>query len=184
MPEKQNGHILHIVNTLFVHADRWLCWQGVRLGVRPDAPPLPRPTRTVKVETGCNVGNPCVSSPCPTHSRCSDQWERHTCICEPGKVPLFLSHFYPLSLLMDKLEIHWDSFLTGFSVNIKLSCWFGTACLSAFHILSHNWWCNDSKNIFFWAGSYWDAEKPEKIWLLTAWGVGDPSLHETQKWML
>uniref|UniRef100_A0A8C4DJG8 Cadherin, EGF LAG seven-pass G-type receptor 3 n=1 Tax=Dicentrarchus labrax TaxID=13489 RepID=A0A8C4DJG8_DICLA len=38
----------------------------------------------VKVETGCNVGNPCVSSPCPTHSHCSDQWERHTCICEPG----------------------------------------------------------------------------------------------------
>ncbi|KAM9855191.1 cadherin EGF LAG seven-pass G-type receptor 3 [Aulostomus maculatus] len=60
------------------------CIQGVRLGVRPDAPPLPRPSRAVKVETGCSVGNPCVSSPCPAHSRCSDQWERHTCICEPG----------------------------------------------------------------------------------------------------
>ncbi|XP_056241015.1 cadherin EGF LAG seven-pass G-type receptor 3 isoform X3 [Seriola aureovittata] len=60
------------------------CIQGVRLGVRPDAPPLPRPSKTVKVETGCNVGNPCVSSPCPAHSRCSDQWERHTCVCEPG----------------------------------------------------------------------------------------------------
>ncbi|XP_034551138.1 cadherin EGF LAG seven-pass G-type receptor 3 [Notolabrus celidotus] len=62
------------------------CIQGVRLGVRPDAPPLPRPSRTVKVETGCNVGNPCVSSPCAghSHSRCSDQWERHTCVCEPG----------------------------------------------------------------------------------------------------
>ncbi|XP_037628924.1 cadherin EGF LAG seven-pass G-type receptor 3 isoform X2 [Sebastes umbrosus] len=60
------------------------CIQGVRLGVRPDAPPLPRPSRAVKVETGCNVGNPCVSSPCSAHSRCSDQWERHTCVCEPG----------------------------------------------------------------------------------------------------
>ncbi|XP_041654919.1 cadherin EGF LAG seven-pass G-type receptor 3 [Cheilinus undulatus] len=60
------------------------CIQGVRLGVRPDAPPLPRPSRAVKVETGCNVGNPCVSSSCPIHSHCSDQWERHTCICEPG----------------------------------------------------------------------------------------------------
>ncbi|KAM9828437.1 cadherin EGF LAG seven-pass G-type receptor 3 isoform 2-T2 [Syngnathus typhle] len=60
------------------------CIQGVRLGVRPDAPPLPRPSRTVKVEIGCNVGNPCVSSPCPAHSRCSDQWERHTCECESG----------------------------------------------------------------------------------------------------
>uniref|UniRef100_UPI003AAB7581 cadherin EGF LAG seven-pass G-type receptor 3-like n=1 Tax=Centroberyx gerrardi TaxID=166262 RepID=UPI003AAB7581 len=61
------------------------CIQGVRLGVRPDAPPLPRPSRAVKVETGCNVGNPCVSSPCPAHSRCSDEWERHTCVCEPGE---------------------------------------------------------------------------------------------------
>ncbi|XP_034027332.1 cadherin EGF LAG seven-pass G-type receptor 3 [Thalassophryne amazonica] len=60
------------------------CIQGIRLGVRPDAPPLSRPSRAVKVETGCNVGNPCVSSPCPAHSHCSDQWERHSCVCEPG----------------------------------------------------------------------------------------------------
>ncbi|XP_070695154.1 cadherin EGF LAG seven-pass G-type receptor 3 [Pempheris klunzingeri] len=60
------------------------CIQGVRLGVRPDAPPLPHPSKAVKVETGCTVGNPCVSSPCPAHSRCTDQWERHTCVCEPG----------------------------------------------------------------------------------------------------
>ncbi|XP_062248935.1 cadherin EGF LAG seven-pass G-type receptor 3 [Platichthys flesus] len=60
------------------------CIQGVRLGVRPDSPALPRPSRMVKVETGCSVGNPCVSSPCPSHSRCSDQWERHTCDCESG----------------------------------------------------------------------------------------------------
>uniref|UniRef100_A0A673ANW1 Cadherin, EGF LAG seven-pass G-type receptor 3 n=1 Tax=Sphaeramia orbicularis TaxID=375764 RepID=A0A673ANW1_9TELE len=59
-------------------------FQGVRLGVRPDGPSLPRPSRAVKVETGCNVGNPCVSSPCPAHSRCTDQWERHSCVCEPG----------------------------------------------------------------------------------------------------
>uniref|UniRef100_A0AAR2KET1 Cadherin, EGF LAG seven-pass G-type receptor 3 n=1 Tax=Pygocentrus nattereri TaxID=42514 RepID=A0AAR2KET1_PYGNA len=60
------------------------CIQGVRLGVRPDSPALPRPSRTIKVETGCNVGNPCNSSPCPAHSHCTDEWERHTCICEPG----------------------------------------------------------------------------------------------------
>ncbi|XP_010764715.1 cadherin EGF LAG seven-pass G-type receptor 3 [Notothenia coriiceps] len=62
------------------------CIQGVRLGVRPDSPPLPRPSRAVKVETGCNVGNPCISSPCPGHSRCTDQWERHTCLCEPATI--------------------------------------------------------------------------------------------------
>ncbi|KAF4072460.1 hypothetical protein AMELA_G00263260 [Ameiurus melas] len=60
------------------------CIQGVRLGVRPDSPALPRPTRAVKVETGCNIGNPCSASSCPAHSQCSDEWERHTCICEPG----------------------------------------------------------------------------------------------------
>ncbi|XP_013857210.1 cadherin EGF LAG seven-pass G-type receptor 3 isoform X3 [Austrofundulus limnaeus] len=60
------------------------CIQGVRLGVRPDSPALPRPSRAVKVETGCNVANPCVSSPCPAHSHCSDVWERHSCLCEPG----------------------------------------------------------------------------------------------------
>ncbi|RVE70247.1 hypothetical protein OJAV_G00063040 [Oryzias javanicus] len=60
------------------------CIQGVRLGVRPDAPALPRPSKAVKVESGCNVGNPCLSSPCPTHSRCTDLWEKHACLCEPG----------------------------------------------------------------------------------------------------
>ncbi|KAK2841261.1 hypothetical protein Q7C36_012840 [Tachysurus vachellii] len=60
------------------------CIQGVRLGVRPDSPALPRPTRAVKVEAGCNIGNPCSASSCPSHSQCSDEWERHTCICEPG----------------------------------------------------------------------------------------------------
>ncbi|KAM4562914.1 cadherin EGF LAG seven-pass G-type receptor 3 [Odontesthes bonariensis] len=60
------------------------CIQGVRLGVRPDAPALPRPSRAVKVESGCSVANPCLSSPCPSRSRCTDLWERHTCICEPG----------------------------------------------------------------------------------------------------
>ena len=59
--------------------------QGVRLGVRPDAPALPRPSKAVKVESGCNVANPCLSSPCPSHSRCTDLWERHACICEPGE---------------------------------------------------------------------------------------------------
>lgn len=67
------------------------CLQGVRLGVRPDAYSLPRPSRAVKVETGCNVGNPCISSPCPAHSRCSDQWERHSCVCEPGELQVFHS---------------------------------------------------------------------------------------------
>ncbi|XP_029013002.1 cadherin EGF LAG seven-pass G-type receptor 3 isoform X2 [Betta splendens] len=60
------------------------CIQGVRLGVRPDAPALSHPSRAIKVETGCNVGKPCASSPCPAHSSCLDQWERHTCVCEPG----------------------------------------------------------------------------------------------------
>lgn len=83
-----NRHIsINVWSCLFLvfKIDLSVSLQGVRLGVRPDAPPLPHPTRAVKVETGCSVGNPCISSPCPAHSRCSDQWERHTCICEPGE---------------------------------------------------------------------------------------------------
>uniref|UniRef100_A0A8C1T8Y9 Cadherin, EGF LAG seven-pass G-type receptor 3 n=1 Tax=Cyprinus carpio TaxID=7962 RepID=A0A8C1T8Y9_CYPCA len=60
------------------------CIQGVRLGVRPDSPALPRPTRSIKVETGCNVGNPCNSYLCPARSQCTDEWDQHTCVCEPG----------------------------------------------------------------------------------------------------
>uniref|UniRef100_A0A8C1TDI3 Cadherin, EGF LAG seven-pass G-type receptor 3 n=1 Tax=Cyprinus carpio TaxID=7962 RepID=A0A8C1TDI3_CYPCA len=61
-----------------------MCPQGVRLGVRPDSPALPRPTRSIKVETGCNVGNPCNSYLCPARSQCTDEWDQHTCVCEPG----------------------------------------------------------------------------------------------------
>ncbi|XP_017266742.1 cadherin EGF LAG seven-pass G-type receptor 3 isoform X2 [Kryptolebias marmoratus] len=89
------GNEIHGLNVKFLHVGGILgsgevqtgikgCIQGVRMGVRPDAPTLPRPSRAVKVETGCNVGNPCVSSPCPAHSHCTDLWERHTCLCEPG----------------------------------------------------------------------------------------------------
>ncbi|KAI7797596.1 putative cadherin EGF LAG seven-pass G-type receptor 3, partial [Triplophysa rosa] len=60
------------------------CIQGVRLGVRPDSPALPRPSKTIKVEIGCNVDNSCNSSPCPAHSHCTDEWDRHTCVCGPG----------------------------------------------------------------------------------------------------
>uniref|UniRef100_A0A8C6SKB1 Cadherin, EGF LAG seven-pass G-type receptor 3 n=1 Tax=Neogobius melanostomus TaxID=47308 RepID=A0A8C6SKB1_9GOBI len=57
-------------------------WRPIGSASRP--PPLPKPSRSVKVEMGCTVGNPCVSSPCPAHSRCSDQWEKFSCDCDPG----------------------------------------------------------------------------------------------------
>ncbi|KAK1801130.1 hypothetical protein P4O66_022831 [Electrophorus voltai] len=78
--------------------------EGVRLGVRPDSPALPRPSRTVKVEAGCNIGNPCNSSPCPAHSRCADEWEHHTCICEPvadGQRVMVVNVFVALQVFME-----------------------------------------------------------------------------------
>ncbi|KAK7884626.1 hypothetical protein WMY93_027749 [Mugilogobius chulae] len=60
------------------------CSHGCSIGSPPDPPPLPKPSRSVKVESGCSVGNPCVSSPCPAHSRCMDQWEKFSCDCDPG----------------------------------------------------------------------------------------------------
>lgn len=40
----------------------------------------------VRVRDGCDVPDACVSSLCPTHSRCVDNWASHSCVCEPGKI--------------------------------------------------------------------------------------------------
>uniref|UniRef100_G3N7U4 Cadherin, EGF LAG seven-pass G-type receptor 2 n=1 Tax=Gasterosteus aculeatus aculeatus TaxID=481459 RepID=G3N7U4_GASAC len=40
--------------------------------------------RKVNVEAGCNVPDPCSSSPCPASSYCSDDWDSHSCTCLAG----------------------------------------------------------------------------------------------------
>ncbi|XP_061544471.1 cadherin EGF LAG seven-pass G-type receptor 2 [Phycodurus eques] len=56
------------------------CIQGLRVG---GALSLSQ-ARKVKVELGCNVPDPCSSSPCPANSYCSDDWDSYSCTCRPG----------------------------------------------------------------------------------------------------
>lgn len=41
----------------------------------------------VRVKDGCDVEDPCSSSPCPQHSRCRDTWDGYSCICDKGGGP-------------------------------------------------------------------------------------------------
>lgn len=41
----------------------------------------------VRVQDGCDVQDPCASSPCPPHSRCQDTWDDYACVCEAGEAP-------------------------------------------------------------------------------------------------
>uniref|UniRef100_W5KPZ0 Cadherin EGF LAG seven-pass G-type receptor 1 n=1 Tax=Astyanax mexicanus TaxID=7994 RepID=W5KPZ0_ASTMX len=62
------------------------CMQGVRMGetstntVNINV----RQAQRVHVRDGCDMANACVSNMCPVHSRCTDNWASHSCICEPG----------------------------------------------------------------------------------------------------
>ncbi|XP_072928982.1 cadherin EGF LAG seven-pass G-type receptor 3 isoform X2 [Hemitrygon akajei] len=60
------------------------CIQGVRLGDTSVGIPMPKPNRTLSVELGCTVPDPCDSSPCPANSYCSNDWQAYSCVCEPG----------------------------------------------------------------------------------------------------
>ncbi|CDQ89899.1 unnamed protein product [Oncorhynchus mykiss] len=65
------------------------CMQGVRMGETSTnlANINMRQGQKIRVEEGCKVANPCTASACPEHSRCTDNWSSHTCVCHPGKPP-------------------------------------------------------------------------------------------------
>ncbi|XP_034022451.1 cadherin EGF LAG seven-pass G-type receptor 2 isoform X2 [Thalassophryne amazonica] len=56
------------------------CMQGLRIG---GALTLSQ-TKKVNVEQGCNVPDPCSSSPCPANSFCSNDWDSYSCTCLTG----------------------------------------------------------------------------------------------------
>ncbi|XP_053723976.1 cadherin EGF LAG seven-pass G-type receptor 2 isoform X1 [Synchiropus splendidus] len=56
------------------------CIQGLRVG---GALSLSQ-ARKQNVEQGCNVPDPCSSSPCPVNSLCSNKWDSFSCTCLNG----------------------------------------------------------------------------------------------------
>ncbi|XP_008587228.1 PREDICTED: cadherin EGF LAG seven-pass G-type receptor 1, partial [Galeopterus variegatus] len=62
------------------------CMQGVRMGETSTniATLNMNDALKVRVKDGCDVEDPCASSPCPQHSRCHDAWDGYSCICDKG----------------------------------------------------------------------------------------------------
>ncbi|XP_006866949.1 PREDICTED: cadherin EGF LAG seven-pass G-type receptor 1, partial [Chrysochloris asiatica] len=62
------------------------CMQGVRMGETSTniATLNMDMALKVRVKDGCELQNPCASSPCPLHSRCRDAWDSYSCICDRG----------------------------------------------------------------------------------------------------
>ncbi|KAM9471158.1 cadherin EGF LAG seven-pass G-type receptor 1 [Clarias gariepinus] len=62
------------------------CMQGLRMGETSSntANINMHKALRVRVNDGCEVLDACVSSVCPAHSRCTDNWASHSCVCESG----------------------------------------------------------------------------------------------------
>ncbi|XP_053751702.1 LOW QUALITY PROTEIN: cadherin EGF LAG seven-pass G-type receptor 1 [Panthera pardus] len=62
------------------------CIQGVRMGETSTniATLNMNDALKVRVKDGCDVEDPCSSSPCPPHSRCRDAWDAYSCVCDKG----------------------------------------------------------------------------------------------------
>ncbi|XP_035281502.1 cadherin EGF LAG seven-pass G-type receptor 1-like isoform X1 [Anguilla anguilla] len=62
------------------------CMQGVRMGETSTntANLNMEQGQKIRVEDGCDLADPCDSIICPEHSHCSDDWNTHTCVCDPG----------------------------------------------------------------------------------------------------
>uniref|UniRef100_A0A8C8SDX6 Cadherin EGF LAG seven-pass G-type receptor 1 n=1 Tax=Pelusios castaneus TaxID=367368 RepID=A0A8C8SDX6_9SAUR len=62
------------------------CMQGVRMGETSTNVATLNMKQAIKIniQEGCEVDNPCDSSPCPQHSYCSDDWDSYSCVCDPG----------------------------------------------------------------------------------------------------
>ena len=58
--------------------------QGVRMGGTPTnvATLNMNNALKVRVKDGCDVEDPCTSSPCPPHSCCHNAWEDYSCVCD------------------------------------------------------------------------------------------------------
>ncbi|XP_077025300.1 cadherin EGF LAG seven-pass G-type receptor 1 [Tamandua tetradactyla] len=62
------------------------CMQGVRMGETSTnvATLSMNDALKVRVKDGCEVEDPCASSPCPQNSLCHDTWDGFSCTCDRG----------------------------------------------------------------------------------------------------
>ncbi|XP_057179691.1 cadherin EGF LAG seven-pass G-type receptor 1 isoform X2 [Triplophysa rosa] len=62
------------------------CMQGVRMGETATNTANINMQQALKihVEEGCDLSNPCDLNICPENSYCTDDWNAHTCTCDPG----------------------------------------------------------------------------------------------------
>ncbi|XP_062928641.1 cadherin EGF LAG seven-pass G-type receptor 1 isoform X2 [Mobula hypostoma] len=62
------------------------CMQGLRMGDTSTNVASLNMDRAIKfqVENGCHIPDQCDANPCPSNSRCIDDWDSHSCFCEPG----------------------------------------------------------------------------------------------------
>ncbi|EPY87027.1 cadherin EGF LAG seven-pass G-type receptor 1-like protein [Camelus ferus] len=62
------------------------CMKGVRMGETATniATLNMNDALKVRVQDGCDVEDPCSSSPCPQHSRCHNTWDGYSCVCDRG----------------------------------------------------------------------------------------------------
>ncbi|XP_066111220.1 cadherin EGF LAG seven-pass G-type receptor 1 isoform X2 [Saccopteryx bilineata] len=62
------------------------CMQGVRMGETSTNIAMlnMNDALKVRVKDGCDMGDPCASSPCPQHSHCRNAWDGYACVCDKG----------------------------------------------------------------------------------------------------
>nr|XP_055045624.1 cadherin EGF LAG seven-pass G-type receptor 1 isoform X3 [Misgurnus anguillicaudatus] len=60
------------------------CMQGVRMGATNTANINMQQGQKINVEEGCDLTGPCDPNMCPENSHCADDWNAHTCTCDPG----------------------------------------------------------------------------------------------------
>uniref|UniRef100_A0A4X1W5H0 Cadherin EGF LAG seven-pass G-type receptor 1 n=1 Tax=Sus scrofa TaxID=9823 RepID=A0A4X1W5H0_PIG len=86
------GHVPPLGQVIGVFLNPWTdpgclsLTQGVRMGetATNTATLNMNDALKVRVKDGCDVEDPCSSSPCPKHSRCHNTWDGFACICDRG----------------------------------------------------------------------------------------------------
>ncbi|KAG8517967.1 Cadherin EGF LAG seven-pass G-type receptor 1 [Galemys pyrenaicus] len=102
------------------------CMQGVRMGETPTniATLNMKDALKVRVKDGCDLEDPCSSSPCPRHSRCRDAWDAFACVCDkggPGR--------HPAAPLAFNVQAESAGSRSGLGERVGFAGYFGRKCV-------------------------------------------------------